>query len=63
MTDCATPSHTIVTRADLGVGRTSTGSLLFRAALAASVETAVAVRDGLTVRRDPPSYSKINAWS
>lgn len=55
--------HTVATLADLGVGRISTGSLLFRAALAASVETAVAVRDGLTVRRDLPSYAKINAWS
>ncbi|ABP54865.1 hypothetical protein Strop_2418 [Salinispora tropica CNB-440] len=55
--------HTVVTLAGLGVGRISTGSLLFRAALAASVETAVAVRDGHTVRRDLPSYAKINAWS
>lgn len=40
-----------------------TGSPLFRAALAASVETAVAVRDGRIVARDLPSYAKFNAWA
>ncbi|MCN0150896.1 hypothetical protein [Salinispora arenicola] len=40
-----------------------TGSLLFYAALAASGETAVAVRDGLTVARDLPSHAWINAWA
>ncbi|WP_025619312.1 hypothetical protein [Salinispora cortesiana] len=62
MTDCATPPHTIVTLADPGVGRISTGSPLFRRP-GGSSEAAVAVRDGLTVRRDLPSYSEISAWS
>jgi 2-methylisocitrate lyase-like PEP mutase family enzyme len=55
--------HTIAALADLGVRRVSTGSLLFRAALAACVETAEAVRDGLAVRPDLPSYAQVNAWS
>lgn len=55
--------HTVAALADLGVRRASTGSLLFRAALAASVDTAEAVRDGLAVRPDLPSYTQINAWS
>jgi 2-methylisocitrate lyase-like PEP mutase family enzyme len=52
--------HTVTTLTDLGVRRISTGSLLFRAALAASVETALAVRDGLPVRTDLPSYAQVN---
>jgi 2-methylisocitrate lyase-like PEP mutase family enzyme len=52
--------HTVAALADLGVRRISTGSLLFRAALAASVDTAVAVRDGLAVRSDLPSYAQVN---
>jgi 2-methylisocitrate lyase-like PEP mutase family enzyme len=55
--------HTVAALADLGVRRVSTGSLLFRAALAASVDTAVAVRDGLAVRPNLPSYAQVNAWS
>lgn len=55
--------HTVATLADLGVRRVSTGSLLFRAALAASVDTARAVRDGLAVRPDLPSYRQVNAWA
>ncbi len=55
--------HTIAVLSELGVRRVSTGSLLFRAALAACVDTAVAVRDGLVVRRDLPSYTRVNAWS
>lgn len=46
---------------DIGVRRVSTGSLLFRAALAASVRTAVAVRDGLAVDDGLPSYSEIES--
>ncbi|MEU7957170.1 isocitrate lyase/PEP mutase family protein [Micromonospora humida] len=53
--------HTVATLTELGVRRISTGSLLFRAALAASVQTALAVRDGLTVRTDLPSYAEVNA--
>jgi 2-methylisocitrate lyase-like PEP mutase family enzyme len=55
--------HTVAALAELGVRRVSTGSLLFRAALAACVDTAVAVRDGLAVRPDLPSYLQVNAWS
>jgi len=55
--------HTVAALTDLGVRRISTGSLLFRAALAASVDTAVAVRDGLPVRPDLPSYAQVNTWS
>ena len=53
--------HTVAALTDLGVRRISTGSLLFRAALAASVETALAVRDGFAVRADIPSYAQVNA--
>jgi 2-methylisocitrate lyase-like PEP mutase family enzyme len=52
--------HTAAALAELGVRRISTGSLLFRAALAASVETARAVRDGAAVRTDLPSYLAVN---
>jgi 2-methylisocitrate lyase-like PEP mutase family enzyme len=55
--------HTVATLADLGVRRVSTGSLLFRAAMAASVDTAVAVRDGLAIPPNLPSYAQVNAWS
>jgi len=55
--------HTIAALSQLGVRRISTGSLLFRAALAACASTALAVRDGLAVRPDLPSYSQVNAWS
>jgi len=47
--------------AGLGVRRISMGSLLFRAALAATVDTALAVRDGLRVRTDLPSYGEVNS--
>lgn len=55
--------HTAKTLTDLGVRRISTGSLLFRAALAASVQTALAVRDGYPVRANLPSYAQVNAVS
>ncbi len=55
--------HTIALLSELGVRRVSTGSLLFRAALAACVDTAVAVRDDLVVRADLPSYTRVNSWS
>ncbi|MEV4832196.1 isocitrate lyase/PEP mutase family protein [Micromonospora sp. CA-248260] len=53
--------HTVAALTELGVRRISTGSLLFRAALAATVETALAVRDGHPVRGDLPSYAQVNA--
>jgi 2-methylisocitrate lyase-like PEP mutase family enzyme len=52
--------HTVASLRDLGVRRISTGSLLFRAALAAAVDTALAVRDGREIRTDLPSYAAIN---
>ncbi|MEJ3742912.1 isocitrate lyase/phosphoenolpyruvate mutase family protein [Actinomycetes bacterium KLBMP 9797] len=55
--------HTAAALADLGVRRISTGSLLFRAALAAVTQTALAVRDGGAVRPDLPSYTQVNAVS
>ncbi|GAA1626390.1 isocitrate lyase/PEP mutase family protein [Catellatospora bangladeshensis] len=55
--------HTVAALADLGVRRISTGSLLFRAALAASAQTAVAVRDGLPIAAGLPSYAQVNAGS
>jgi len=55
--------QTVATLTDFGVRRISTGSLLFRTALAASVEAALAVRDGFAVRADLPSYTQVNAGS
>lgn len=42
-----------------GVRRVSTGSLLFRAAVAATVETARAVEHGDRIGADLPSYQEI----
>lgn len=53
--------HTVAALTELGVRRISTGSLLFRAALAAAVDAATAVRDGLAVRADLPSYAQVDA--
>ena len=47
--------------AELGVRRISTGSLLFRAALHAAVETANAVRDGGAVADGVPGYADVVA--
>jgi 2-methylisocitrate lyase-like PEP mutase family enzyme len=52
--------HTVASLTELGVRRISMGSLLFRAALAAARDTAVAVRDGLAVSPDLPSYAQVN---
>ncbi|WP_433085270.1 isocitrate lyase/PEP mutase family protein [Dactylosporangium sp. CA-052675] len=46
--------------AEFGVARVSTGSLLFRAALAAMAETAAAVRLSEPLRADLPSYQDVN---
>ncbi|MBB4907853.1 isocitrate lyase/PEP mutase family protein [Actinophytocola algeriensis] len=43
----------------LGVRRVSTGSLLFRAALGAALETAGAVRDGVPLLREVPTVRQI----
>jgi 2-methylisocitrate lyase-like PEP mutase family enzyme len=53
--------HTPAELAGLGVARVSCGSLLFRAALAATVRTATAVRDGNPVPADLPSYAEVAA--
>ncbi|WP_327025083.1 isocitrate lyase/PEP mutase family protein [Micromonospora sp. NBC_01739] len=55
--------HTVAALAELGVRRISTGSLLFRAALAAIVDTATAVRDGHPIRPNLPPYAQVNAGS
>jgi 2-methylisocitrate lyase-like PEP mutase family enzyme len=55
--------HTIAALSQLGVRRVSTGSLLFRATLAACADTALAVRDGLVIRPDLPAYPQVNEWS
>lgn len=52
--------HTVASLTDLGVRRISTGSLLFRAASAAAVDIALAVRDGTEVPTDLPSYAEVN---
>ncbi|OZM71871.1 phosphonomutase [Amycolatopsis antarctica] len=46
---------------ELGVRRVSTGSLLFRASLGATVATALAVRAGAEPPLTPPSYAEAQA--
>jgi 2-methylisocitrate lyase-like PEP mutase family enzyme len=46
---------------DLGVRRVSTGSLLFRAALGEAVRTAQAVRDGVPIPPDIPTYGDVQS--
>lgn len=50
---------TVVRLRELGVRRVSTGSLLFRAALGAALETVAAVRDGVPLRREVPTVQQI----
>jgi 2-methylisocitrate lyase-like PEP mutase family enzyme len=50
---------TVAAAAALGVRRVSTGSLLYRAALGAALDTAAAVRDNLPLSREVPSYQQI----
>ncbi|WP_067841843.1 isocitrate lyase/PEP mutase family protein [Nocardia lijiangensis] len=54
---------TVAELATLGVRRISTGSLLYRAALAAAVDVASAVRAGRPVAAGIPSYRDIQANS
>ncbi|MCP2328273.1 2-methylisocitrate lyase-like PEP mutase family enzyme [Hamadaea flava] len=54
---------TVAGLAELGVRRISAGSLLFRAALAATLRTALAVRDGADVDAGLPAYADVNAWA
>ncbi|MEV8433594.1 isocitrate lyase/phosphoenolpyruvate mutase family protein [Streptomyces sp. HUAS 31] len=49
--------------ADLGVRRVSLGSLLYRRALGAAVETALDIREGRTPRGAAPSYGDVDALS
>lgn len=51
--------HTLPHLAGLGVRRVSLGSLLYRAALDATVATARAVADGAEVRTDLPTYADV----
>ncbi|WP_067830411.1 isocitrate lyase/PEP mutase family protein [Actinomadura kijaniata] len=51
--------HTVAELGDLGVRRVSTGSLLYRAALAAGVATARAVRDDGEIPTGIPSYEDL----
>jgi 2-methylisocitrate lyase-like PEP mutase family enzyme len=51
--------HTVGRLAELGVQRVSTGSLLFRTAVHAAVETARTIRDGESVTTDALSYAQI----
>jgi 2-methylisocitrate lyase-like PEP mutase family enzyme len=53
--------HTVASLAGLGVARVSTGSLLFRAALRATVSTAVAVARGADVPTELPTYGEVMA--
>jgi 2-methylisocitrate lyase-like PEP mutase family enzyme len=53
--------HSITRLADLGVARISTGSLLFRAALNATVATARALASGDEVSGALPSYADVTA--
>lgn len=53
--------HTVADLARLGVQRISTGSLLFRAALHATVETARAVASGGRISEDIPGYADVLA--
>jgi 2-methylisocitrate lyase-like PEP mutase family enzyme len=57
------PTSSLEELAGLGVRRVSTGSLLFRAALHATVTTALAVRDGDRIPTGIPSYAEIDALS
>ncbi|MEU4768673.1 isocitrate lyase/phosphoenolpyruvate mutase family protein [Actinosynnema sp. NPDC023794] len=57
------PSLPTDTLRDLGVRRVSTGSLPFRAALAAAVDTARAVRSGTPTPADLPTYPETTSLS
>ncbi|APU14892.1 MULTISPECIES: isocitrate lyase/PEP mutase family protein [Actinoalloteichus] len=49
--------------AELGVRRISTGSLLFRTAVAAAVDTAVALREGAPIASAAYSYAEITRFA
>jgi 2-methylisocitrate lyase-like PEP mutase family enzyme len=54
---------TIATMAELGVRRISTGSLLYRTALAAIVDVARAVRDDRPFTVEVPTYRQVQAMT
>ncbi|MGW4868814.1 isocitrate lyase/PEP mutase family protein [Streptomyces chartreusis] len=54
---------TLAQLADLGVRRVSLGSLLYRRALGAALETALDIRAGRTPRGPVPSYGDVDALS
>jgi len=53
--------HTVASLAGLGVARVSTGSLLFRAALRATLSTALAVARNAAISTDLPTYGEVMA--
>jgi 2-methylisocitrate lyase-like PEP mutase family enzyme len=55
--------HTLARLAELGVARVSTGSLLFRVALGATVAAARAVAAGGPLPAEPPTYAEANGLS
>jgi 2-methylisocitrate lyase-like PEP mutase family enzyme len=55
--------HTFARLGELGVARVSTGSLLFRVALGATVAAARAVADGGPLPADVPTYAEANGLS
>ncbi|MCH5670256.1 isocitrate lyase/PEP mutase family protein [Streptomyces gilvus] len=54
---------TVPQLADLGVCRVSLGSLLYRRALGAALETATDVRAGRVTQGGTPSYEEVESWS
>jgi len=57
----ASPTLTRVAMAEAGVARTSTGSLLYRAALMCAVTAAISVRDGQPLLA-AYGYQQVQAW-
>jgi 2-methylisocitrate lyase-like PEP mutase family enzyme len=55
--------HALARLAELGVARVSTGSLLFRVALGATVAAARAVATGGPLPADVPTYAETNGLS
>jgi 2-methylisocitrate lyase-like PEP mutase family enzyme len=53
------PMRTVAQLGELGVGRVSLGSLLFRVALGAAVSAATDIRAGRPVRGKAPTYSEV----
>ncbi|WP_308403047.1 isocitrate lyase/phosphoenolpyruvate mutase family protein [Streptomyces sp. Tu102] len=60
---CTPTGPTLPQLADLGVRRVSLGSLLYRRALGAALQTALDIREGRTPRGPAPSYEDVDALS